>query len=117
MKAHPGGSSKLWALFLVLAGSVLLLVAIYVRLPEPATLVALPPERASVGIVDRLAIQGTLLRDPTPLFLPTEFNSSRKDYRPKEPSGAFAGFPAELTFKESELMLHLPAAEAIPASP
>ena len=51
-----------------------------------------------------------MLRDPTPLFLPTEFNSSRKDYVPREPGGAFAGFSPKLTFGEAELDLHLPAA-------
>lgn len=117
MKPISSTTPRLWAVFLVLGASVLLLVALYVRLPQPPPIESLPPKRASVGLVDRVAIQGTMLRDPTPLFLPTEFNSSRKDYRPKEPGGAFAGFPAELTFKESELMLHLPAAAAIPASP
>ena len=55
-----------------------------------------------------------MLIDPTPLFLPTEFNSSRIDYVPTEPSGAFAGFPAKLTFSETELQLDLPPTAASP---
>ena len=60
---------------------------------------------------------GTMLRDPKPLFLPTDFNSSRLNYVPREPGGAFAGFPSKLTFSESELSLSLPPAAAVPASP
>jgi hypothetical protein len=70
-----------------------------------------------VGLVDPVIIMGTLLRDPTPLFLPTEFNSSRRDYTPREPGGAFAGFPPILTFDPAELVLDLPAPVAVPASP
>jgi hypothetical protein len=91
-------------------------VAFQIRLPDPPA-AALAPARSSVGLVDQGAIQGTMLRDPTPLFLPTEFNSSRKNYVPTEPGGAFAGFSARLTFEVSELTLHLPPAAALPKSP
>jgi hypothetical protein len=67
--------------------------------------------------VDPGVIMTTMLMDPTPLFLPTEFNSSRIDYVPREPGGAFAGFPFKMTFSDSELELDLPPATAVPATP
>jgi hypothetical protein len=67
--------------------------------------------------VDPVVIKGTMLFDLTPLFLPTEFNSSRKDYVPTEPGGAFAGFPFKPTFSESQIDLHMPPPVAVPASP
>ncbi len=75
------------------------------------------PPPASVGLVDPVVILGTMLRDPKPLFLPTEFNSSRRDYIPREPGGAFAGFQPKLTFAVSELALSLGSAVAVPNSP
>ena len=82
-----------------------------VILPAPS----LP--RPSVGLVDPVVIKGTMLFDLTPLFLPTEFNSSRKDYVPTEPGGSFAGFPYKPTFSDSQIALHLPPPTAMPASP
>jgi hypothetical protein len=58
-----------------------------------------------------------MLFDLTPLFLPTEFNSSRKEYVPSEPGSAFKGFPAALTFDVSRLELSLPPAAAVPENP
>lgn len=71
----------------------------------------------SIGLVDRVVIRGTMLRDPTPLFLPTEFNSSRTDYVPPEPGGAFQGFAPQYAFGEAELDMRLPAAAAVPPTP
>jgi hypothetical protein len=70
-----------------------------------------------VGLVDAGVIMSTMLRDPAPLFLPTDFNSSRKDYVPKEPGGAFGGFQPEYVFDPSQLVLNLPPAATIPNSP
>ena len=73
--------------------------------------------RPTVGLVDPVVIKGTMLFDLEPLFLPTEFNSSRKDYVPTEPGGAFIGVPFKPTFSETEIELHLPAPVAMPSSP
>ncbi len=116
MKPSPPrfGNRWVWAL---LAGVVALLgLMFFARLPGPAMNTPRPPA-PSVGLVDSGAIVGTLLRDPTPLFLPTEFNSSRRDYTPREPGGAFAGYPPILTFDPTELALNLPPPVAVPASP
>jgi len=58
-----------------------------------------------------------MLYDLTPLFLPTEYNSSRKDYVPSEPGSAFTGFPWRHVFADSRLDLGLPETEAVPANP
>jgi hypothetical protein len=94
----------------------MLAVALSIRAPEtpPA---ARKPAQASVGLVDPVVIRGTMLFDLTPLFLPTEFNSSRKDYVTREPGGAFAGFPFKPAFAESDIALHLPEPAAVPESP
>jgi hypothetical protein len=87
-----------------------------IRVPE----VPRAPEavsRPSVGLVDPVVIKGTMLFDLEPLFLPTEFNSSRRDYVPTEPGGASVGFPFELTFSDSQIELHLPPPTEVPSSP
>jgi hypothetical protein len=94
----------------------LLLLAFLVKVPEPHLQeVGKPPP--SVGILDPVIVKATMLSDPTPLFLPTQFNSSRRDYVAREPGGAFSGFPPKLTFDEAQLDLQLPSSSSIPASP
>lgn len=79
------------------------------------------PERkatpSSVGLVDSVVIKRTMLFDLAPLFLPTEFNSSRQDYAPTEPEGSFARFAYKPTFSDSQIVLHLPPPTTVPASP
>jgi hypothetical protein len=70
-----------------------------------------------VALVDPVATRATLLRDPTPLFLPTEYNSSRQEYVAVEPAGAFEGFPPQYVFEATQLDLRLPPAEVVPSSP
>jgi len=73
--------------------------------------------RVSADGADPLAGDDGMLFDPTPLFLPTRWNSSRKDAVLSEPGGAFGGYPAKLTFAESDLALPLPKPVEVPASP
>jgi len=114
-KGRPrSGGPWIWASIVGIVALVGLTFLVKAPGPAPA-----PPKPAtpSVGIVDPVVLMGTMLLDPTPLYLPTDFNSSRKDYVPREPGGAFAGFLPKLTFNESELNLHLPPAIAVPPSP
>jgi hypothetical protein len=110
-------SGRLGAVAAVLGVLVILWLATRVRLPEHVPVKSLETPGSSVGLVDPGVIKGTMLRDPTPLFLPSEFNSSRKDFVSREPGSAFAGFSWRHVFDESELTLHLPAAAAVPSSP
>jgi hypothetical protein len=96
---------------------VIVWLAFLVRVPGPPPPPAREAARSPVGLLDPVVIEGTMLFDLTPLFLPTEYNSSRKAYVPREPGSAFTGFPANLTFAASGLALHLPPAAAVPANP
>jgi hypothetical protein len=58
-----------------------------------------------------------MLFDLTPLFLPTEYNSSRKDYVPREPGSAFQGFAFKKTFADSGLRLRLGPPVTVPDNP
>jgi hypothetical protein len=105
-----------WTLASISGVIVLVLFVFLVRVPE-APVAGPAPHPPTVGLVNPVVITETMLQDPTPLFLPTAFNSSRIDYVPREPSGAFAGFPAKLTFSDVALELHLPPPVVVPATP
>jgi hypothetical protein len=87
-----------------------------IRIPEPPApaSVARP---ATIRLINPGIVTATMLIDPTPLFLPTEFNSSRIDYVPNDLVGVEAGFPFKKTFSDSELELHLPPPNAVPQTP
>ena len=91
--------------------------AFLVRVPAPVRLPDGASPRSPVGIVEPAGTPGTMLFDLTPLFLPTEFNSSRTPYVPDEPGSAFAGFPFKPTFSDSQIHLHLPPPAEVPSSP
>jgi hypothetical protein len=116
VKAKGQGSGRAWTWASILGIIVVVWLAFQIRAPE-----ALPsiekPARAGVDLVDPVVIKGTMLFDLTPLFLPTEYNSSRKDYVPTEPGDAFAGFPFKPTFSDSQIELHLAPPTAVPTSP
>lgn len=115
---NPPGSraARVWAWCSIAGVVVLLWLALHIRMPGPPD-AARAPQAPSVRLVDPVVTAWTMLLDPTPLFLPTEFNSSRIDYVPRGPGGSFAGFPFKKVFSDSELELHLPPATAVPASP
>jgi hypothetical protein len=117
MSRPAADTSRLFAVIAVAGVVGIVWLATHVRFPKGPRTAGQPTTHPSVGLVDPVVIQGTMLRDPTPLFLPTDFNSSRLDYRPREPGGGFSGYPPELTYSESELALHLPPAIAVPEAP
>lgn len=61
-----------------------------------------------------------MLRDPTPLFLPTRWNAGENalpaDAR-REPGSSFRDYPAKLNFPPSGLQLDLPSPIGVPARP
>jgi hypothetical protein len=116
VKSRAPRAGRAWTWASIVGVVALLWLAFQIRVPEappPAQAAAAP----SVRLVDPVTITGTMLLDPTPLFLPTQFNSSRIDYVPREPGGAFAEFPFKKTFSDSKLELHLPPPIAVPATP
>ena len=58
-----------------------------------------------------------LLQDPTPLFLPTEFNSGRVEASmttERSPGASFGSIPSKLLFSDTNIALALPEVVAIP---
>jgi hypothetical protein len=116
VKPQSARKGLAWLLASVAGVLVLMWFMFLVRVPE-APVLTQEPRPPTVGLVNPVVITETMLQDPTPLFLPTEFNSSRIDYVPREPSGAFAGFPPKMTFSDVELELHLPPPVEVPTTP
>lgn len=86
------------------------------QLAVPLTLTQL----AYTNDKDRLLQEQAFLQDPTPLFLPTAWNSGR-DVGPKdtypEPGLSFSLFPAKLVYEPNRLQLQLPAPVQVPQAP
>ncbi len=126
-----------WTWLIAGAGSIVVLGVIFGLFRKPgaespkarrATAAAvlpdvLPPVRLVVGAegaADKLLKEETMLRDPTPLFLPTAWNAAETGLPAdlqREPGAEFRNYPARLQFGEAELKLNLPAAVPIPEHP
>ncbi|MEO6002091.1 MAG: hypothetical protein ABIZ04_24715 [Opitutus sp.] len=66
---------------------------------------------------DALLKEEAALHDPTPLFLPTQWNAADDALAmnaPREPGGSFQSYPAKLTFPEAELKIELPPPVELP---
>lgn len=113
------GGAIVLAILLVVGGLGL------VRLPQAGPRVGLiDPKPARIGIAELseqdtggLAQSELLLQDPTPLFLPTEYNSGRvvaAMTAERSPGTSFGSIPAKMLFGDSDISLALPEAVAIP---
>jgi hypothetical protein len=116
VKAKVQGFGRTWTWVSVLGVIVIVWFAFQIKGPDGPPAAEKPPNSA-VGLVDPVVIKRTMLFDLAPLFLPTEFNSSRKPYVPIEPGGTFAGFSFKPTFSDSQIDLHLPPPVEVPSSP
>lgn len=89
-----------------------------------------PAEKRAQGQVSIVNLDGVnadtclrleaLLRDPSPLFLPTEWNSSQaaaSGERLPLPGDVFGAYPAKLVLGSMEAPVSLPPAVLMPASP
>jgi hypothetical protein len=83
--------------------------------PPPAPQAAAGRPVVGVAAADPVLTEEAALFDRTPLFLPTEWNSTEKELPRQEPGGAFAGFPDKFAFSENELGLNLPPPIKVPA--
>lgn len=120
-------------IWLVSGGAgLLLLAAILLLFGAPDTVAptarklagpALPPvelKRAGERAPNPLFREETILRDPTPLFLPTRWNAADDALAPvlqREPGTSFSNYPARLNFPETNLVLDLPPPVLVPGSP
>ena len=108
-----------WLTAAVGAVVVLAGVALLFRSPTDLRLgPGTPPAQpiAAVKLVN-LKRNEAALTDPTPLFLPTQWNAGQNALPAnarREPGSAFQGFPAKLQFAETELSLNFPAQVAVP---
>jgi len=72
------------------------------------------------GAGDALLKEEAMLRDPAPLFLPTQWNAGENALPPdarREPGGSFEGYAAHLWFVDPALNLKLPPAVSVPQRP
>ncbi|MBS0663577.1 MAG: hypothetical protein JSR48_09960 [Verrucomicrobia bacterium] len=92
---------------------------------RPANGTATAPDQARTGRpapvqLVNLKKNDAALTDPTPLFLPTEWNAAQDplpESARREPGSSFAGYPAKLKFAQNELTLTLPPPVEVPANP
>ena len=88
--------------------------------PPAARPVNAPPRPwvTLVSAKDKAVNDEAVLLDPTPLFLPTQWNATQREPAPPDPGGRFHGFDSpKLSFAESELKLDLPSPIPVPAGP
>lgn len=122
----PQADWSRWVVASVIALAVAALVLGLFRLPRHdaggAPRPASGPPKAVILApgTDSLLNEEAMLRDPTPLFLPTKWNAAESALRPearRETSGAFQSYPPALKFAGAELKLDLPAPVSIPSRP
>ena len=92
------------------------------RFPErrvPSGPSQLPPRSVTlVSETDRAVNDEAVLLDPTPLFLPTKWNASKREVVSPEIGGRFQGFDApKFSFSETEIKLGLPSPVKVPVGP
>ena len=111
MSVSANGTNRRWSW--AAAGAVLIGAGILglFRVPKSATRPAAARNPSGIGLQklapgSALNDEATLL-DPTPLFLPTEWNATQKELAPPEPSGSFQSFrvPPKWAFAESDFQL------------
>ncbi len=118
-------SWRFYAVVAAVVGGLALVGGLLLRAPAPK------PSSSAVGVGERAVpiafepLSGAtgdeaLLRDPTPLFLPTRWNAAqgvRPDRALREPGDTFAGFGAKFVFEENEVVFALPPVVAVPEQP
>lgn len=114
---------KRWLIASGIAVAVMALVLGLFRIPGIGRVRPAPAPAAAVTLApgsDSLLSEEAMLRDPTPLFLPTRWNAAESaslaEAR-RESGGAFQGYAPALKFGGTELKLDLPVAVEVPARP
>ena len=122
MKPKFRSAKRRWVLSAIgaalLASSVLWLFRVTPTLNPPAQKSIARKTVTLVNELDQAVNDESVLLDPTPLFLPTKWNSTQRELASREPGGRFQGYDLpKLSFAESELKLGLPSPIATPAGP
>ncbi|RFC46685.1 MAG: hypothetical protein DUW69_001634 [Verrucomicrobia bacterium] len=121
MKTAAGRQYR-WAYAVAGACVGLVVLSLLFRAPGGPRVRPLQPAKTPGSAVRLVSLKPNeaALTDPTPLFLPTEWNSGQNALpanTQREPGGSFQGYSAKLAFAETELNLNLPAAIKVPARP
>lgn len=127
VKRVVDGAGRIWVVAGVITLVAFLLVVALFRTPPVSskpvrpTLTPTQVELTQLGKEgDKLLREQADLYDPTPLFLPTEWNARPNDLpvnSVRGPSDAFQGFASKPTFKEDSARLTFPAPIEVPAKP
>jgi hypothetical protein len=118
MKLRPSGR---WVVAVAAAVAALAVATLLVRVPahvgrpQPPAATSLRLGPATGSAADPLFSEDAALRDPTPLFLPTQWNSSGKEVTRTEPVMVFLPYPAKLLFERDRLGLGLEDSTHVPA--
>lgn len=111
MSVSANGTRRRWAWAAVGGALVIVCVLSFFRVPAPVGQPAAKQTSLGIGLQklapgSALTDEATLL-DPTPLFLPTEWNATQKELAPPEPSGSFQSFRVspKWTFAETDFQL------------
>jgi len=127
----PGSERRTWAMAAGIAIVVILGVAALFQSPKSMDIngdkenpphgpggVTLGLTRLDPNAGNALLNEEAMLFDPTPLFLPTEWNvghNTLPDNLMRDISHSFHDYPAQLTFKEVGVALGFPAPVEVPA--
>ena len=124
-RKNDGPSRQFWILASLGAMVLVAALALLVRAPAPPAARPGPGPVPSVGLA---RLDGTgggavlreeaLLRDPTPLFLPTADLNAAQGVDPKrqvrEPGDTFLGYPEKYTFARADVQFAFPPAVVVP---
>jgi hypothetical protein len=114
---------RVWVAAIGAALTTMVAAALLFRLPRPDRPTPVPRAPslrlgATSGTgFDPLFSEETALRDPTPLFLPTKWNSAQKEVVRHETESVFPPYDAKLIFNPDRLRLELPPSIMVPAHP
>lgn len=113
-------AGRRWLASVAIAIAVVALATALFRWPRQAEVskpMKTPPAVTLARNADELLTEEAALRDPTPLFLPTKWNTSENallaDVR-RDLGSSFRGYEPKWRFTGSELALPLPAAIEVP---
>jgi hypothetical protein len=121
LASRKGGTRRRWLAAVALG--CLAVAATCVLFRAPAAPLAPPVvARPTLGLrpphgegSDPVSAEEAEFGDPTPLFMPTRWNSSQKALPRRETYGSFAGFGPYFAFDRAMLALNLPPPIAVPA--
>jgi hypothetical protein len=110
-------SWRIWLLAVAGAAVAMLAILALIHVPRPAPVPTPLAPVATVGVTLKGQQSDMNLLDPTPLFLPTEWNARPKTMSVNALSEPFTDFSASYTFAEDAAKVTFPAAMTIPTKP